>query len=147
MRRRNRPRHSRMSAVSAQSRLSNSSYFFFLMIRRPPRSTLFPYTTLFRSTARGRSHDCFGADIAAGSWTVLDDKCLTEPLRQPLCHEARHDVGGAARAKGDDDAHRLGRIIERRSAGDASNGETCDGECKATHKPEAGCHGTPYVRK
>src|SRR6266850_5717960 len=27
--------------------------FFFLMIRRPPRSTLFPYTTLFRSRARG----------------------------------------------------------------------------------------------
>src|SRR5258705_4813666 len=26
--------------------------FFFLMIRRPPRSTLFPYTTLFRSSAR-----------------------------------------------------------------------------------------------
>src|ERR1041385_9306042 len=26
-----------------------SMYFFFLMIRRPPRSTLFPYTTLFRS--------------------------------------------------------------------------------------------------
>src|SRR2546430_16309378 len=33
-------------------------YFFFLMIRRPPRSTLFPYTTLFRSLSgwlfRGR---------------------------------------------------------------------------------------------
>src|SRR5690349_24253691 len=28
-------------------------YVFFLMIRRPPRSTLFPYTTLFRSTAAG----------------------------------------------------------------------------------------------
>src|SRR6266508_6607295 len=27
-------------------------YFFFLMIRRPPRSTLFPYTTLFRSERR-----------------------------------------------------------------------------------------------
>src|SRR5256885_14729906 len=27
------------------------SFFFFLMIRRPPRSTLFPYTTLFRSRA------------------------------------------------------------------------------------------------
>src|SRR3712207_7849582 len=27
----------------------NWNYFFFLMIRRPPRSTLFPYTTLFRS--------------------------------------------------------------------------------------------------
>src|SRR3712207_9532660 len=30
-------------------------FFFFLMIRRPPRSTLFPYTTLFRSPAPGRS--------------------------------------------------------------------------------------------
>src|SRR5205809_7611036 len=28
---------------------SSVLYFFFLMIRRPPRSTLFPYTTLFRS--------------------------------------------------------------------------------------------------
>src|SRR6266446_4058304 len=28
-------------------------FFFFLMIRRPPRSTLFPYTTLFRSQGRG----------------------------------------------------------------------------------------------
>src|SRR2546426_3108450 len=28
---------------------TQSLYFFFLMIRRPPRSTLFPYTTLFRS--------------------------------------------------------------------------------------------------
>src|SRR6266571_7518930 len=28
-----------------------TQYFFFLMIRRPPRSTLFPYTTLFRSAA------------------------------------------------------------------------------------------------
>src|SRR5215204_6730752 len=31
--------------------------FFFLMIRRPPRSTLFPYTTLFRSRPRG-NRDC-----------------------------------------------------------------------------------------
>src|SRR3712207_7953851 len=29
-------------------------FFFFLMIRRPPRSTLFPYTTLFRSGSGGR---------------------------------------------------------------------------------------------
>src|SRR5207247_10772546 len=29
------------------------SYFFFLLIRPPPRSTLFPYTTLFRSDAAG----------------------------------------------------------------------------------------------
>src|SRR2546425_8862867 len=30
-------------------------FFFFLMIRRPPRSTLFPYTTLFRSLSAGQS--------------------------------------------------------------------------------------------
>src|SRR3972149_8840449 len=30
-----------------------SSFVFFLMIRRPPRSTLFPYTTLFRSLGGG----------------------------------------------------------------------------------------------
>src|SRR5260221_9671851 len=36
--------------------LSFFFFFFFLMIRRPPRSTLFPYTTLFRShPAHGRS--------------------------------------------------------------------------------------------
>src|SRR5688572_33303450 len=36
-------------------------FFFFLMIRRPPRSTLFPYTTLFRSGAGfdpGKLADC-----------------------------------------------------------------------------------------
>src|SRR5256885_9343377 len=33
------------------------SPFFFLMIRRPPRSTLFPYTTLFRSHAMGAGSD------------------------------------------------------------------------------------------
>src|SRR2546422_7807342 len=31
-------------------------FFFFLMIRRPPRSTLFPYTTLFRSVDRALFH-------------------------------------------------------------------------------------------
>src|SRR6266581_5971028 len=35
--------------------------FFFLMIRRPPRSTLFPYTTLFRSTPRRRGSCCRAA--------------------------------------------------------------------------------------
>src|SRR5476649_1646211 len=41
-----------MSARAVVSRAANarsSRPFFFLMIRRPPRSTLFPYTTLFRS--------------------------------------------------------------------------------------------------
>src|SRR6476620_12379113 len=39
-------------------------FFFFLMIRRPPRSTLFPYTTLFRSRARAQRRRC--TDACAG---------------------------------------------------------------------------------
>src|SRR5256885_17058060 len=34
-------------------------FFFFLMIRRPPRSTLFPYTTLFRSRRLGDRAEAF----------------------------------------------------------------------------------------
>src|SRR5689334_23767685 len=45
-------------------------FFFFLMIRRPPRSTLFPYTTLFRS--RGYGQTTLISDksrvIKGGSW-------------------------------------------------------------------------------
>src|SRR5258707_13375687 len=37
------------STSSCLLHISYYSFFFFLMIRRPPRSTLFPYTTLFRS--------------------------------------------------------------------------------------------------
>src|SRR6266567_7495250 len=40
-------------------------FVFFLMIRRPPRSTLFPYTTLFRSSGRIRPTAC--AATASGS--------------------------------------------------------------------------------
>src|SRR3712207_9553095 len=41
-------------------------FFFFLMIRRPPRSTLFPYTTLFRSAEVGGGPD-WGLSGRAGS--------------------------------------------------------------------------------
>src|SRR5437773_2733395 len=39
-------------------------FFFFLMIRRPPRSTLFPYTTLFRSNGAAMA---FSPDVPQGS--------------------------------------------------------------------------------
>src|SRR3712207_7056871 len=39
-----------------------SLFFFFLMIRRPPRSTLFPYTTLFRSGAEPVAVRLVGAE-------------------------------------------------------------------------------------
>ena len=44
-------------------------FFFFLMIRRPPRSTLFPYTTLFRSGALACGQGTWGnGHRLAGTW-------------------------------------------------------------------------------
>src|SRR5690606_41587316 len=40
------------TSISISITSSYSSLFFFLMLRRPPRPTLFPYTTLFRSLGR-----------------------------------------------------------------------------------------------
>src|SRR3712207_9368470 len=50
-----------------------SFFFFFLMIRRPPRSTLFPYTTLFRSNiiARPVKRVTQSQDIVLGKLQVL----------------------------------------------------------------------------
>src|SRR2546429_4885643 len=43
-------------------------FFFFLMIRRPPRSTLFPYTTLFRSKKTSKHWSkCFNGYVAGGA--------------------------------------------------------------------------------
>src|ERR1035438_10911857 len=44
--------------------------FFFLMIRRPPRSTLFPYTTLFRSTFRSSPGTCVTSWSLIASWRI-----------------------------------------------------------------------------
>src|SRR6266496_2951466 len=46
------------TASSPPPRTAFISVFFFLMIRRPPRSTLFPYTTLFRSRSRPTATSC-----------------------------------------------------------------------------------------
>src|SRR5437016_7956256 len=61
--------------------LANSllSEFFFLMLRRPPRSTLFPYTTLFRSRGVGqnrspharRAHQALDEGARKGPWSSL----------------------------------------------------------------------------
>src|SRR5687767_15690841 len=51
--------------------MRNSS-LFFLMIRRPPRSTLFPYTTLFRSPADERPHLRHALGVQPGGRLVED---------------------------------------------------------------------------
>src|SRR6266496_6268878 len=67
-------------------------FFFFLMIRRPPRSTLFPYTTLFQSgTVVLRLHHSPALALAAGeSWTVPVARLRSEEHTSEL--QSRRDL-------------------------------------------------------
>src|SRR5256884_1760873 len=47
-------------------------FFFFLMIRRPPRSTLFPYTTLFRSTADAPAQTSAKPQMSSGAGQSME---------------------------------------------------------------------------
>src|SRR3712207_8296931 len=79
--------------------MCNIYFFFFLMIRRPPRSTLFPYTTLFRS--RGVLHPLRVAHRVLAGRAV---GALPDPRRV-------HPEDG----RGDDAVGPAGRAAARRS--------------------------------
>src|SRR5215510_11434168 len=70
------------------------AFLFFLMIRRPPRSTLFPYTTLFRSSVGPREHDVANIgremiDEARTQWADTDpgSGCELEVLGEPAVEQ------------------------------------------------------------
>src|SRR2546422_4087450 len=60
-------------------------FFFFLMIRRPPRSTLFPYTTLFRSLA-GKA-TLISAPTGSGKTLAAFLACIDRLVRKALAGE------------------------------------------------------------
>src|SRR3712207_7493458 len=70
------------------SMLSSYLLFFFLMIRRPPRSTLFPYTTLFRSllcSTRPPASDGCKTTLPTNFW-----KWFALPTLPPCCERFRY---------------------------------------------------------
>src|SRR6266487_6841274 len=128
-----------MPLCTKVSPLSFSSFSCFLMIRRPPRSTLFPYTTLFRSAAlrqhgQGRSRSlelpCPGV-LARGRGIVRRHVPLSavyhgDDRPRPLRHAAvrRGDARGPGgrvlrpaprkRSRGRRHCARLVRLVRRR---------------------------------
>src|SRR3712207_8702365 len=56
--------------------------FFFLMIRRPPRSTLFPYTTLFRSVAGQQAEAGEGERALAAAGFSCQPQRVSRPERE-----------------------------------------------------------------
>src|ERR1035441_9797756 len=69
------------------------SFFFFLMIRRPPRSTLFPYTTLFRSIAGDHQYSRSGRP--AGTHRPADEARHRLPDVHHPAVERPHGTPGA----------------------------------------------------
>src|SRR2546430_7617299 len=71
-------------------------FFFFLMIRRPPRSTLFPYTTLFRSLLGAGAIPNFDTTANTGFDLVgivlsQDDKAIgTTVIQSPAARSEEH---------------------------------------------------------
>src|SRR2546430_15043954 len=76
------------------------------MIRRPPRSTLFPYTTLFRSRPNGRGDIrtslIVGPARTGGAMAVVqscaphrEERMVWKPQTQPTCRDAPHVCLGA----------------------------------------------------
>src|SRR2546422_8142996 len=75
------------------------------MIRRPPRSTLFPYTTLFRSPAAGRGgpmgpHGSRGRAVPRLWWRVVRERGRPSGWRGGYVAADRADPGGAGRCGG-----------------------------------------------
>src|SRR2546429_2735038 len=82
------------------------------MIRRPPRSTLFPYTTLFRSSGQIRSPETDSELAKARHWRALDRK--STPLNSshgynpdaPFCLKKKNDTAN------DDQCGRIFPVID-----------------------------------
>src|SRR2546430_1784807 len=96
------PTHTHPPSLSCYQTWTLSTFFFFLMIRRPPRSTLFPYTTLFRTAGEDQPqlivgdffvlrgclrHVVFLGDFALAATQTID--CL-EPAGR---HKPRSRIG------------------------------------------------------
>src|SRR6266480_6463575 len=79
-------------------------FFFFLMIRRPPRSTLFPYTTLFRSRVGGAERSPSTCQRAAprGAGRGRPSPALVLPRAARRDSEARADRAEARRRRSAD---------------------------------------------
>src|SRR2546428_11846120 len=65
-------------------------FFFFLMIRRPPRSTLFPYTTLFRSRRLRARGVALSDSVVAGARHVISQDLRSEEHTSEL--QSRSDL-------------------------------------------------------
>src|SRR5258708_28668295 len=102
-------------------RLSVRLLFFFLMIRRPPRSTLFPYTTLFRSSEQADAVCTAAERLFAASADF--DPATSEDRKSTRLNSSHQIISYAVfclKKKTDTDMHG-GDTAAQPTAGDRSN--------------------------
>src|SRR2546427_12100948 len=100
-----------------RTHLARNPIFFFLMIRRPPRSTLFPYTTLFRS---GRKLLPFHANLLQAA-VQIDAPVLPVGLR--FIDGATGQISHAPSYEGDETLlGSIWRTLKRRPTGSTEIG-------------------------
>src|SRR2546425_757482 len=137
-----RPGHSRTG--SSQTHSSRTGSIFFLMIRRPPRSTLFPYTTLFRSTRNAEAHRLsltrsqHGSHSLHTSNTTLSNRQRRRKSRQGIIKRADN-------SQGERDRH--SRQLQRRHW-DRQNSRSCLSRTGSsqTHSSRTGSSRTSKLR-
>src|SRR5690242_21325826 len=79
--------------------------FFFLMFRRPPRSTLFPYTTLFRSTS---TTPPFAPSVTNRKWLVCGIRRRSPSIPTPTTgRAAKGCMGCSPRARSEEHTSEL----------------------------------------
>src|SRR3712207_6632865 len=115
------------------------------MMRRPPRSTLFPYTTLFRSDAVLAAGDAYGAGDPATGQRIQVEFVSANPTGPLTAASGRHAAYGDALARilelaghavereyyfndGGGQVQRLGESIRARARGDAPPPDGYQGE-------------------
>src|SRR5437762_6350327 len=76
--------------LTSLSTCSFSLLFFFLLIRPPPRSTLFPYTTLFRSFQRNLILGPGGGSLDTGAWIQTFTGTVSGPDRKSTRLNSSH---------------------------------------------------------
>src|SRR2546430_11971513 len=87
-------------------------FFFFLMIRRPPRSTLFPYTTLFRSaTSIATLYGCAGTSSGATNSGVWMERTKSRDRKSTRLNSSHSQISYAVfclkKKKTEDEAPQL----------------------------------------
>src|ERR1039457_7696304 len=111
-------------------------FFFFLMIRRPPRSTLFPYTTLFRSHDVGLLGRCELDTAIVAVQARLDTTPRRESIRRAGPRQMVDPLGGRCRPAREGRGARVLRKTQSHRERERDNSDRVEERGQQDREPE-----------